>query len=173
VKLIVQPEDGVKPLVNGIDFAKKTVEIAIFRFDRKEVEHAMENAVNRGVFVHTLIADTSRSGEKSLRKLEMRLLAKGITVARTSDDLVRYHGKMMIVDRKELYILGFNFTHLDIDHSRSFGIVTRNRQLVQEAIRLFECDTKRQPYAARCASFLVSPVNARERLSAFINLNNS
>jgi cardiolipin synthase len=44
VKLIVQPEDGVKPLVNGIDFAKKTVEIAIFRFDRKEVEHAMENA---------------------------------------------------------------------------------------------------------------------------------
>jgi cardiolipin synthase len=168
VKLIVQPENGVTPLVKGIDFAKKTLEIAIFRFDRNEVEHAMENAVNRGVLVHTLIADTSRSGEKSLRKLEMRLLAKGITVARTSDDLVRYHGKMMIVDRKELYVLGFNFTHLDIDHSRSFGIVTRNRQLVQEAIRLFEYDTKRQPYAARCASFLVSPVNARERLSAFI-----
>jgi hypothetical protein len=36
--------DGVKPLANGIDFAKKTVEIAILRFDRKEVEHAVENA---------------------------------------------------------------------------------------------------------------------------------
>jgi len=168
VNLIVQPEDGVKPLVNGIDKAKKSVEIAIFRFDRKEVEHALEDAVNRGVFVHTLIADTNRSGEKSLRKLEMRLLAKGVTVARTSDDLVRYHGKMMVIDRKELYVLAFNFTHLDIDRSRSFGIVTRNRQLVQEAIRLFESDTKRQPYAARCGAFLVSPVNAREQLSAFI-----
>ena len=168
VKLIVQPEDGVKPLVNGIDNARKSVEIAIFRFDRKEVEHALENAVKRGVFVHTLIADTNRSGEKNLRKLEMRLLAKGVTVARTSDDLVRYHGKMMIVDRKELYVLAFNFTHLDIDHSRSFGIVTRNRQLVQEAIRLFESDTKRQPYTPRCSKFLVSPVNAREQLSAFI-----
>jgi hypothetical protein len=41
---------------------------------------------------------------------------------------VRYHGKMMIVDRKEVYILGFNFTHLDIDRSRSFGIVTTQSQ---------------------------------------------
>jgi cardiolipin synthase A/B len=168
VRLIVQPEDGVKPLVNGIDNARKSVEIAIFRFDRKEVEHALENAARRGAFVHTLIADTNRSGEKNLRKLEMRLLAKGVTVARTSDDLVRYHGKMMIVDRRELYVLAFNFTHLDIDRSRSFGIVTRKSQLVQEAIRLFESDTKRQPYTARCDNFLVSPVNARERLSAFV-----
>lgn len=168
MKLIIQPEDGVKPLVKGIDNARKSVEIAIFRFDRKEVEHALENAVKRGVFVHTLVADTNRNGEKNLRKLEMRLLAKGVTVARTSDDLVRYHGKIMIVDRKELYVLAFNFTHLDIDRSRSFGVVTRNRQLMQEAIRLFESDTKRQPYAPRCDKFLVSPMNAREQLSAFI-----
>src|SRR5215469_17427893 len=105
VRLIVEPEDGVKPLIDAIDGAKKSVEIAIFRFDRKEIEHALENAVRRGVFVHALIADTNRNGEKNLRKLEMRLLAKGMTVARTSDDLVRYHGKVMIIDRKELYIL--------------------------------------------------------------------
>ena len=54
----------------------------------------------------------------------MRFLAAGITVARTSNDLVRYHGKMMIIDRKQLYLLAFNLTRLDIDHSRSFGIVT-------------------------------------------------
>src|SRR5215469_8198782 len=169
MKLIIQPSDGVKPLIEGIDRARKSVEIAIFRFDRKEVEAALENAVKRGVFVHALIADTNRNGEKNLRKLEMRLLAKGMTVARTSDDLVRYHGKMMIVDRKELYVLAFNYTGLDIDHSRSFGIVTRNQPLVQEAIRLFECDTKRQPYAPRSNRFLVSPLNSREQLAAFIN----
>ena len=168
MKLIIQPEDGVKPLIDGIDRAKKSVEIAIFRFDRKEVERALENAVRRGVFVHALIADTNRSGEKNLRKLEMRLLAKGMTVARTSNHLVRYHGKMMIIDRRELFVLAFNFTRLDIDHSRSFGIVTRNRQLVQEAIKLFESDTKRQPYTPRRNRFLVSPLNAREELSKFL-----
>jgi phosphatidylserine/phosphatidylglycerophosphate/cardiolipin synthase-like enzyme len=166
--LIIQPEDGVKPLIDGIDRAKKSVEIAIFRFDRKEVERALENAVRRGVFVHALIADTNRNGEKNLRKLEMRLLAKGMTVARTSNDLVRYHGKMMIIDRRELFVLAFNFTGLDIDHSRSFGIVTRNRQLLQEGIRLFESDTKRQTYTPRHNKFLVSPLNAREELSKFL-----
>jgi phosphatidylserine/phosphatidylglycerophosphate/cardiolipin synthase-like enzyme len=168
VKLIIQPGDGVKPLIEGINRARKSVEIAIFRFDRKEVETALEDAVKRGVFVHALIADTNRNGEKNLRKLEMRLLSKGMTVARTSDDLVRYHGKMMIIDRKELYVLAFNFTHLDIDHCRSFGVVTKHQSLVDEAVRLFESDAKRQPYAPKSNRFIVSPLNARERLAEYL-----
>jgi len=74
----------------------------------------------------------------------------------------------MIIDRKELYVLGFNFTHLDIDHSRSFGIVTRNRGLVEEAIKLFESDAKRQPYTSKNNRFIVSPINARQRLASFL-----
>jgi cardiolipin synthase len=156
------------PLVKGINHARKSVEILIFRFDRTEIERALANAVSRGVFVHALIAYTNRGGEKNLRALEMRLLAAGITVARTSDDLLRYHGKMIIIDRRELYLLGFNFTYLDIDHSRSFGLITTNRKVVQEAVKLFEADTKRQPYTPALSSFVVSPANARKELSAFI-----
>src|SRR6202023_1933797 len=121
------------------------IEIVIFRFDRIEIEKALATAVSRGVFVHALIAYTNRGGEKNLRELELRLLAAGVTVARTADDLVRYHGKMMIVDRRELYLLAFNFTFLDIEHSRSFGLITTNRKVVHEAVKLFEADTKRQP----------------------------
>jgi cardiolipin synthase len=168
VKLLIQPGDGIDRLVKGIKKAKKSVEIVIFRFDRPEVEEAMVDAVERGVFVHALIAFTNRGGEEHLRKLEMHFLAKGITVARTAGDLVRYHGKMMIVDRKELYILAFNFTHLDIDHSRSFGLITRNSKLVQEAGKLFDADTKRQDYNPGHSKFVVSPLNARKELSALI-----
>jgi cardiolipin synthase len=155
-------------LVEAINHAKRSVEIAIFRFDRGEIEKALASAVSRGVFVHALIAYTNRGGERQLRKLEMRLLGAGITVARTSDDLARYHGKFMLIDRRELHLFAFNFTHLDIDHSRSFGLITRNTKLVQEAVKLFEADTKRQPYAAGLPSLVVSPVNARKQLSALI-----
>ena len=168
MKLLTQPGDGVEPLVKAIQKARKSVEIVIFRFDRIEIERALEEAVKRGVFVHALIAYTNRGGEKNLRKLEMRFLAAGITVARTSNDLVRYHGKMIVVDRKQLYVLAFNLTRLDIDHSRSFGVVVTNRPLVQEAVKLFESDTKRQPYTPGNARFLVSPLNARKQLSEFI-----
>ena len=165
---MVQPAEGVMPVVKAINKAKQRVEIVIFRFDRSEVEKALVSAVGRGVFVHALIAYTNRGGEKNLRKLEMRLLAEGITVARTSDDLARYHGKMMIIDRRELYVLAFNFTYLDIDHSRSFGLAIGSKRLVAEAVKLFEADTKRQPYTAGQPSFVVSPVNARKQLSAFL-----
>jgi len=168
LKLITQPADGTAPLLKAIRQAKKSIEIVIFRFDQADVEHALEDAAERGVFVHALIAFTNRGGEKNLRKLEMRFLEKGITVARTADDLVRYHGKMMLVDGKELFLLTYNFTHLDTGRSRSFGIVTGNRDVVQEASRLFESDTKRQAFASRCDKLVVSPVNARKVLAKFI-----
>jgi len=168
VKLIIQPGDGVDRIIKGIRKAKKSVEIMLFRFDQPEIERALIDAVERGLFVHALIAFTNHGGEAKLRKLEMRFLASGITVARTAGDLVRYHGKIMIVDGKELYLLAFNFTPLDIQRTRSFGIVTRNPKLVAEAARLFEADTKRQDYAAGYHDFVVSPVNARRELTKFI-----
>ena len=168
MKLIVQPGDGVMPLVQAINSAKKSVEVLIFRFDRGEIEKALASAASRGVFVHALIAYTNRGGERNLRKLEMRLLEAGVTVARTADDLARYHGKMIIIDRRELYLLSFNFTYLDIEHSRCLGIATTNPKLVQEAVKLFEADTKRQPYTAGLPNFVVSPVNSRKVLAAFI-----
>ena len=129
VKLLIQPEDGIAPLVAAIKKAKKSVDIVIFRFDRAEIEAALKAAAKRGVSVSALIAHANRGGEKSLRKLEMRLLEAGVNVSRTADDLPRYHDKLLIIDRRLLFVLSFNFTHLDIDHSRGFGIVTRKRNV--------------------------------------------
>ena len=168
MKLLIQPGDGVDRLVKGIGKAKKSVEILIFRFDIAGIERALVEAAERGVFIHALIAFTNRGGEEHLRKLEMRLLEKGMSVARTAGDLIRYHGKMMVVDRKELYLLSFNFTHLDVDHSRSFGLITRNSSLLREAVKLFEADAKRQPYSAGNSKFVVSPINARAVLTSFL-----
>jgi cardiolipin synthase A/B len=168
VKLLIQPGAGVLPLIKGISSARRTIQIVIFRFDQREIERALANAVSRGVAVTALIAHTNRAGEESLRKLELRLLAAGVTVARTADDLVRYHGKWMIVDGEELYLLAFNFTHIDIERSRSFAVITRNRDAVREASRLFECDCARQPYDGGTSGLVTSPVNARQALERFI-----
>ena len=168
MKLIVQPDDGGDALLKGINDARTSVEIMVFRFGHKEVERALMKAIQRGVAVQALIAFTNRGGEKVLRDLETRLLDAGATVARTSNELVRYHGKYMIVDRSSLYVLGFNFTKADIEHSRSFGIVTTDRQMVDEAGKLFLADCNRQSYAAECPALVVSPMNARQALGDFI-----
>lgn len=168
MKLLVQPDAGVAPLVTAIRRAKTHIHIAIFRADLKEVQQALEAAVAHGVQVHALIANTNRGGEKRLRQLEQALLVAGVTVSRTSDDLVRHHGKLLVIDRRTLYTLGFNYTHIDIFKSRSFGIVIRERRLVDEALKLFEADATRQPYTAGVRTFVVSPDNARSVLAAFL-----
>jgi len=168
LKLLIQPDNGIKPLLEALKKAKKRIRILIFRFDRVEIEKALVAALGRGVDVQALIAYTNQGEEKNLRRLEMRLLAQGITVTRTADDLVRYHGKMLIIDDKALFLLGFNFTHMDIDLSRSFGVAISKPSVVKEAVRLFECDAKRRPYTKAKDELVVSPVNARRRLTEFI-----
>jgi phosphatidylserine/phosphatidylglycerophosphate/cardiolipin synthase-like enzyme len=98
----------------------------------------------------------------------MQLLAAGITVSRTADDLVRYHGKMMIIDDKALHVYGFNFTGLDMLKSRSFGVISKNDKLVNEATKLFMADFDRLAYNPGYERLVVSPENARERLGRFI-----
>jgi cardiolipin synthase len=167
VKLIIQPEAGVVPILRAIKTAKKSIDIFIFRFDRDDIEKALAAAVTRGVTVRALIAHTNRGGEGRLRKLEQRLLAAGVTVSRSADDLLRYHAKYMIAD-SVLHLLGFNLTKLDMDQSRSFAVSTKDHRSVEEAAKLFEADLSRQPYTPAKSNLVVSPENAREMLSSFI-----
>jgi phosphatidylserine/phosphatidylglycerophosphate/cardiolipin synthase-like enzyme len=104
MKLIVQPDTGVSPILAAIKQAKRTIDVLIFRLDRADIANALVAAVGRGIHVRALTAHTNRGGEKKLRKLEMQLLEGGVTVSRTADDLVRYHGKMMVIDGKILHV---------------------------------------------------------------------
>jgi len=168
MKLIIQPDDGPGPLLAALRNSKKSVELAIFRFDRSDIESALKELVARGVRVTALVAEDNRGGAGNLRQLESRFLEAGITVARSANDLVRYHEKLILIDRRFLFVLSFNLTYLDIDHSRSFGIKTQNPSLIQEAARLFEADCARRPYTAGSDSFVVSPVNSRKVLRTFL-----
>jgi phosphatidylserine/phosphatidylglycerophosphate/cardiolipin synthase-like enzyme len=161
MELIIEPKDGLVPLITAIKKATRQIEITIFRFNLRELQRALETAVARGVKVHALIAHTSGGGQKRLRKLELELLNAGVTVSRTDDDLRRYHYKMMLIDREILYTQGFNYTRLDIEKSRTMAVATKNKSLVS-------ADATRQPYTANHDYFLVSPENARAGLARFI-----
>jgi phosphatidylserine/phosphatidylglycerophosphate/cardiolipin synthase-like enzyme len=168
VQVIVQPEDGLAPILKAIKRARKTLDIVIFRFDLPDLEDALAAAVERGVAVRALIAHTNRGGEKKLRKLEDRLLKCGATLSRTADDMVRYHGKVIVVDQKKAYVLGFNFTTLDIKKSRSLGLVTMNPKIVAALSKVIDADHNRVPAIITSSRLVVSPENAREQLAKFV-----
>ena len=168
MQLLTQPDDGLTPILKAIKRAKKTVDIVIFRFDLDSLEQALTEAVGRGVVVRALIAHTNRGGASKLRKLESRLLKAGVTLSRTADDMVRYHGKLLVIDRRQAFVLGFNYTRQDIEKSRSLGLVTRNPKVVRDILRVVDADHNRVDLKIKSTRVVVSPENARERLTAFI-----
>jgi cardiolipin synthase len=168
LKLIIEPDDGVTPLLSAIKGAKNRIDIVIFRADRKDIESALRAAAARGVKVTALIAYINKGGADGLRKLELRYLDAGIIVARSANNLIRYHDKFILIDRSVLYVLSFNFTHLDIDHSRGFGVATTSPAWVREASNLFRADITRSEYKPTVETFVISPTNSRKALSAFL-----
>jgi phosphatidylserine/phosphatidylglycerophosphate/cardiolipin synthase-like enzyme len=168
MNLIIQPRDGLAAVVSAMRSAKKQIDLAIFRCDRPEILESVEAAIKRGVRVRTLVAHTNNGGQKSLRKLEDRLIAAGAMVSRTGDDFLRYHGKLMVIDSTTLWVMCFNLTGADTARSRSFAVVTRQARHVQQALKLFEADASRQPYDAAGCDLVVSPENSRSVLTDFI-----
>jgi phosphatidylserine/phosphatidylglycerophosphate/cardiolipin synthase-like enzyme len=74
---------------------------------------------------------------------------------------------MVVIDREVLHVYGFNFSAIDLK-SRSLGIVSRDRRVVQEALRLFEADSTRQEFEPMHDNLVVSPENSREQLATLI-----
>jgi cardiolipin synthase len=168
MELITQPDDGVAPIVKAIRRAKKSVDIVIFRFDIDEIEKALTKSVDRGVVVRALIAHANRGGNSKLRKLESRLLKAGASLSRTADDMVRYHGKLLVIDRRRAHVFGFNYTRQDIEKSRSLGLITENPKVVRDILKVIDADHNRTPLKVKSTRVVVSPENARERLTSFI-----
>jgi cardiolipin synthase len=167
VKLIIEPDDGIQPVLRAVKSARECIDIAIFRCEIRALERELAAAAGRGVAVRALVAHTNRGGDVALRALELRLLAGGITVTRTDNDLVRYHGKLLVIDRASLYVLGFNYTSSDLK-SRSFGVRTKNPLVLRDVLALFEADRTRSEFRPAAADLVVSPQNARQRLTRFL-----
>src|SRR5687767_2312734 len=168
MELMVQPEDGLAPILKAVEQAKTRIDLVIFRFDVSELEEALAAAVKRGVEVRALVAHTNTKGEKKLRALEHRLLGHGVTVDRTDDELVRYHGKLLVIDNRRAFILGFNYTKVDIRKSRSFGVMVTTKRVVQQIQQLIAADSARQNFEGALPNLVISPENSRARLSEFI-----
>ena len=136
MNLIIQPEAGLAPVVQAIQKARRTVDIAIFRIDRRRDREGARRGGPARRPVRVLVAHTNRGGEGRLRKLEQRLLEAGATVTRTGDDFPRYHGKFMVAD-DTLHLFGFNFTKVDTPRAAASASRrgTRARSAKRGAVR--------------------------------------
>jgi phosphatidylserine/phosphatidylglycerophosphate/cardiolipin synthase-like enzyme len=117
VDIIVQPDDGLAPLLGAISGAQKALDVIIFRLDLKEIEKALEAAVARGVTVRALIAHTHKGPEG-----------------------LRLHVRAMIRDGDTVFVGSQSLRALELDARREVGLIVRDSAVVKRLQETFEED---------------------------------
>ena len=164
-----EPDAGEQVITNAITGAKKSVWLEMYLLTDTPVIQALENAAKSGIDVRVML-EPHPYGGGSPQSTEAALKQAGASVEDTSPAFTLTHEKGMIIDGNTAYIMSCNFTYSALNgKNREYGIIDTNPQDVQGVTAIFTADWNRTTVSQIAdPDLIVSPINARSDLTAFI-----
>lgn len=176
VSLFVEPGAGARPITSAIDGAIHSVWVEVYLLTDARVITALEAAAHRGVEVRVMLEEHPYGGDVvSPQRTLQTLLTAGIQ-ARFANSVYHFtHAKMLIIDGATLFILTANLSRSGLGgssaaHNREFGVIDTHADDVAEAVAIFQADWTRTLPVLHDTNMVVSPVNARAKIMALINV---
>lgn len=149
-------------LIEAIDHAKSSIEIAVYSMDHEGIRDALYRAGARGVRVVVLLSDKRKTGhDRVFKNLPKNVERKDIASVRTVDSSGSMHHKFMLVDRgmheAKLFFGSYNFTVFQERYDPSFIMETTRPEIIkvfgEEFDRIYaekqEGEITRNAFAAR------------------------
>ncbi|WP_456410507.1 phospholipase D-like domain-containing protein [Oceanithermus sp.] len=142
VQLLVQPDDGVQPLIDLIDGAESSIRIKMYLWtpSRMDVVEALGRAVERGVSVRVLLEREPAGGRPSMEVISA-LRDRGVDLRLSKPfRFVFVHEKSMVIDDRIAWFGSGNLTGSTFKANREYMIVTDRPDWVAEIARVFDAD---------------------------------
>jgi phosphatidylserine/phosphatidylglycerophosphate/cardiolipin synthase-like enzyme len=169
-RLIVQPDDGVAPVIALVDSAMRSLRVKQFTLADPDCLAAIERAHRRGVAVRVMLNPHRSSGDRANDESHAALTKAKIAVEWTNPSFAVTHEKSIVVDDQRALIATFNLATKYFTETRDYGIVTTVRHEVDQIIAGFEADWGRTAFEPEEESTLLwSANNARHRMAWFID----
>lgn len=170
-RVLIQPRDGIAPVVELIDGAHSCIKVKMFAFTSPLLIQALIAAKDRGVDVRVMLNPARSSGSRANDETKATLEAAGISVIWTSPHFAVTHEKSMVIDQSTALIATFNFSDKYFTHTRDYGIVSiKSKTIVKEIDDCFEADWNRKTFVPPPNSTLLwSTANARQAMAEFID----
>ncbi len=138
--LITEPNQGIAPVLDPIQHAKRSVELVMYEDEDPQVDAALAADERRGVRVRVLLnGGYYGQGSSENQAAYAYLKAHRVPVRWTPSYLALTHQKTLVVDGTA-YILTFNFTPAYYASSRDFGVADSNAQDVSAILQTFGAD---------------------------------
>lgn len=168
--LIVLPDDSIRPIVNAIRNASRSLRIKMFIFSDPTLLQAAIDAHKRGVQVRVMLNPSRRSGEQENSETRELLTKSGINVIDSNPAFDLTHEKSMVVDDATAFVKSLNWDTKNLSGTRDYAIVTSHKHEVNEIIECFEADWHRTAFSPGDHSHLIWCIgNGRQRLGELID----
>ncbi|MGE0517623.1 MAG: phosphatidylserine/phosphatidylglycerophosphate/cardiolipin synthase family protein [Candidatus Binatia bacterium] len=169
-RVIVQPDQGVQPVIELIDSARHTLRMKQFTLTDPDVMTALQRAHARGVNVRVMLNPHRSSGDRANDESFAALKRAGLKIEWTSPAFAVTHEKSLIVDDGLALVATFNLATKYFTETRDYGIVTTAPREVEQVVAGFEADWHRKPFAPDPGSGLLwSSNNSRQLMAWFID----
>lgn len=166
-QLVIEPEDGLSPLLHDINSARNTIDIVSYGITSKKIV----NEIIRESHSKKIRVLLEKSPYKQERQNEpaFELFQKNQIPYQNSLPNIRYiHQKTLIFDGKKAWIMTFNLTASAFKKQRNFALITDDSSVVQAMQNQFNSDWNQTITRQIDYPFLLSPVDARKKILALI-----
>ena len=131
-RVLVQPDDGVLPLLELIGNAERSVWIKQFTFTHPALLDAVIAAHNAGRDVRVMLNPHRSSGDRANDAAYATLEAAGVRLQWSSPSFAVTHEKSMLIDDRLAMIATFNFCEKYFTLTRDYAMVTERPAEVAE-----------------------------------------
>lgn len=180
-KLLIQPRDGIAPILERINAAKTSIRHKIYLFtdSRQDVIAALAAATKRGVDVRILLEREPSGTSGGNTGIFLKLKEAGLNVQLSrAFKFVFIHEKSFVFDDQTAIVSTANITGSSFGANREYQVVLDEPALVKEIADVFDADWKGEDIDLKNAKLVWSPSqiksnglvrgNSREKLIGLI-----
>lgn len=168
--VLVQPDDGVQPVVELIGTARQAIAIKQFTFTHPALLDAVLVAKQSGIAVRVMLNPHRSSGDRANDAAFERLKAGGIDIEWSNPRFAVTHEKSMVIDDRVALIATFNFCEKYFSQTRDYGLIIEDQRVITEILACFHADWSRETFHPQAESALLwSNSNSRRLMSNFID----
>ncbi len=167
--LVVQPDDGIAPVIQLIQSAKIKLRIKQFTLTDPRILREIIEAHDRKVDVQVLLnphrPDMTRDNDETFSVLEKH----GIAVQWSNPKFAVTHEKSILADSLTALIATFNCAPKYFGETRDYGIITRDLEQVADIANCFKADWERTAFVPDETGLVWSDENSRYKMAQHID----
>jgi cardiolipin synthase len=168
--LIVEPDDGLEPVLRFISSAQSSLLLKQFHFTDESLIDAVVGRHLAGVDVRVMLNAARTDGERPNDETYQRFRSAGVDVRWANPAFYVTHEKSIVVDGTAALVATFNLCLKYFTRTRDYGVITDDPVHVAQIVDVFDADWNHEDWVpSACEGLLWSNSNSRLQMARFID----